>query len=278
MNILNNYLLVFSRWKDFKGRSGLAELWSFKIIDFLIIGLLFLLAHNVTQLFLLACLSGIILAYSLFAFIPYYFLLIRRIHDLGHSGWWSIPILFLNIYIIICLFDSNYSFDSNTISKYFNPYVFALLFSVVLMLGLMYSVIGLCLLFAVGDKRENKYGLPLESSKPSLSVFPKGKITHLEIIYNSLENRYSIAKMNWNGLENCYAIRWNLVLKSWVMIPQRLVSYIDFERFLSEKELYTLIADKILTAVKQQKEINPSLFSLSVSYNLKEIDREKKSL
>lgn len=48
MNILNNYLLVFSRWKDFKGRSGLAELWSFKIIDFLIIGLLFLLAHNVT--------------------------------------------------------------------------------------------------------------------------------------------------------------------------------------------------------------------------------------
>lgn len=104
-------------------------------------------------------------------------------------------------------------------------------------------------------------------------TFPKGQITHLEIIYSSPENRYSIAKMNWNGLENCYAIRWNLVLRSWVMLPQKLVRYIDFERFLSERELYTLIADKILTAVKQQKEINPSLFSLSISYNIKEIDQ-----
>lgn len=51
MNILNNYLLVFSRWKDFKGRSGLVELWSFKIIDFLIIGFLYLLAYNNTAFF-----------------------------------------------------------------------------------------------------------------------------------------------------------------------------------------------------------------------------------
>lgn len=64
-----------------------------------------------------------------------------------------------------------------------------------------------------------------------------------------------------------------MVLKSWVMLPQKLVKYIDFECFLSEKELYTLIAYKILIAVKQQKEINFSLFPLSVSYNFKEIDQ-----
>lgn len=98
---MNNYLLVFSRWKDFKGRSNRSEFWSFKIIGFLIVSFLDLLYQNITQAFVVACIGGIIFVYSLFILIPSISLWVRRFHDIDWSGKWVVFPLIFSVYFYI---------------------------------------------------------------------------------------------------------------------------------------------------------------------------------
>lgn len=85
-NTLHFYFVVYKRAFDFKGRSSLSEFWYFHLISFVIHFLLIIVFRS---LFFLNFLIYIFLSISLG---------IRRMHDLGKSGW-NIIFPFYNIYL-----------------------------------------------------------------------------------------------------------------------------------------------------------------------------------
>ncbi|MCI9286127.1 MAG: DUF805 domain-containing protein [Muribaculaceae bacterium] len=85
----------YSRYADFNGRSTCAEFW-----------------YVVLYLFVANCICSFInewvgYAFSLVNFIPYIAIGVRRMHDIGKSGWWVlinlIPLVGLIWYIILAV-------------------------------------------------------------------------------------------------------------------------------------------------------------------------------
>lgn len=77
------YLKVLRQYADFDGRARRKEFWMFMIINFLI-EVLILALGAITESGLLSSLS---MLYSLFVFIPNLAVSVRRLHDIGKSGW-----------------------------------------------------------------------------------------------------------------------------------------------------------------------------------------------
>lgn len=99
-NVLKNH------YADFSGRTRRKEYWMFVLCQFLIAMLFQILAY--TAVFAEnPTMSGIIFALNfLFSFgvlIPSLAIVVRRLHDVGRSGWWYL-ILFVPIIGVIVLF------------------------------------------------------------------------------------------------------------------------------------------------------------------------------
>lgn len=98
------YLKVVQNYKGFDGRARRKEYWMFTLING-IIYLLLALLMNVAD-----ALSIIFLLYYLGVLIPSIAVTIRRLHDIGKSGWWIlisfIPIVGGIILFIFTLLDS----------------------------------------------------------------------------------------------------------------------------------------------------------------------------
>lgn len=75
--------MFFKNWKDFSGRSTRSEFWYAYIIQMLI----GTIAGNLGMgnLIVTLAITGII---SLILFIPFLAVSVRRLHDIGKSGWW----------------------------------------------------------------------------------------------------------------------------------------------------------------------------------------------
>ncbi|MFT6148370.1 MAG: uncharacterized membrane protein YhaH (DUF805 family) [Saprospiraceae bacterium] len=88
MESFNYYTDVLKKYADFNGRARRSEYWYFilfNIIISIILGIIDGVAGLVT--------FGIADAYSLGVFIPSIAVIVRRMHDLGKSGWYClIPI------------------------------------------------------------------------------------------------------------------------------------------------------------------------------------------
>ncbi|MGB6128328.1 MAG: DUF805 domain-containing protein [Psychrilyobacter sp.] len=85
---MNYYLDVLRKWKNFGGRSDRREYWTFILVNFAInIGLAMAeqMISPENSIF-----SGI---YALFILIPGVAVAIRRLHDIGKSGWMQLIIL-----------------------------------------------------------------------------------------------------------------------------------------------------------------------------------------
>ncbi|MDD9801713.1 MAG: DUF805 domain-containing protein [Deltaproteobacteria bacterium] len=89
------FSLVWSRYAEFQGRSSRMEFWSFYIIYFFISFFLSLFA--LIPLLLGGLIFGAFLAFFfsipgvifwLLYLIPYHAVWVRRLHDVGSSGWW----------------------------------------------------------------------------------------------------------------------------------------------------------------------------------------------
>lgn len=85
---MNYYLAVLRQWKDFDGRSGRREYWTFVLVNFAItMGL-----TMVEQIIFRG--NGITSSlYGLFVLIPGIAVAIRRLHDVGNSGWMQLVML-----------------------------------------------------------------------------------------------------------------------------------------------------------------------------------------
>lgn len=79
---MNYYLKCWKYYADFSGRACLSEYWMFVLIN-LLIGLLLAVPEFVMGREA-SILSSI---YSLIVFIPSLAVFVRRLHDVGKSGW-----------------------------------------------------------------------------------------------------------------------------------------------------------------------------------------------
>ena len=85
---MNYYLKVLRQYKDFYGRADRREYWIFVLVNFAIN----IALAAVDQMIFpeSGVLSGV---YTLFIFIPGITVTIRRLHDIGKSGWMQLVIL-----------------------------------------------------------------------------------------------------------------------------------------------------------------------------------------
>ena len=74
--MLNNYILCLKKYIQFSGRATRSEYWYFILMNFLI--------SLVLGLLKLDLLSNV---YDLFVFLPGLAVFVRRMHDIGRSGW-----------------------------------------------------------------------------------------------------------------------------------------------------------------------------------------------
>jgi uncharacterized membrane protein YhaH (DUF805 family) len=88
------FLMALKKYADFNGRSRRSEYWYFTLIFFVIYFVLFLLT---TQVPAFGILVGI---FALGMLVPSIAVAIRRMHDVGKSGWYCL----IPIYSIILAF------------------------------------------------------------------------------------------------------------------------------------------------------------------------------
>jgi len=93
MNIMEYYTDAFKRFADFNGRATVRQFWMFVLINFAITFAISLIGINTIS-------AG----YSLVAMIPSMAIGVRRLHDIGKSGWYCclafIPLVGVIILII----------------------------------------------------------------------------------------------------------------------------------------------------------------------------------
>lgn len=103
------YLAVLGKYAVFAGRARRKEYWMFSLINFLISFAMGIIALIVTggvgrgYNIITAC-------YALFILIPGIAVSVRRLHDIGRSGWWLwiavVPLLGAIVLLIFAIQDS----------------------------------------------------------------------------------------------------------------------------------------------------------------------------
>ncbi len=101
---MNWYLEVLKKYAVFEGRSRRKEYWMFFLFNFIIS-------------FVLGFVEGLVggpgilyLIYALAVFIPGLAVTVRRLHDIGKSGWWIligiVPLIGAIVLLIFAVMDS----------------------------------------------------------------------------------------------------------------------------------------------------------------------------
>lgn len=263
-NIFLYFILALTRFLDFKGRSNRQEYWSFFSINFLVILLLFLVLPFSVFTFIFSVCFWVIL-------IPNIAIQVRRLHDIGITGKILLPMYVIALSFIIYHFfysvfvqintESDISYGVNTFCSYTVSAIFIIL-------------IVLCLI--KGQSKTNQYGAPYEYRDEDFVqvTIPFGKVSKIDIFYNSPDKQISFSKMTWNAKTNIYALRWNFASRLWIVLPEQVMKYIQFDDLLPNKSCLETILQSILEQIEQAKKSNPEQFSLSVSYEGGDVSEE----
>lgn len=94
------YIQGFKKYAVFSGRSGRTEYWMFVLYDLLMLAAIAILEGLLTG----AGKAGIaVTLYKLGSLLPFCAVYVRRLHDIGRSGWWIwVPV----VNFVMCCFDS----------------------------------------------------------------------------------------------------------------------------------------------------------------------------
>ena len=83
------FLLAWQRASDFSGRSRRKEYWYFQLFNAIVVMFLMLFAIAFSDQGKPAMFPfGLMMAYGVILFVPALAVTIRRLHDIGKSGWW----------------------------------------------------------------------------------------------------------------------------------------------------------------------------------------------
>lgn len=82
MNMIEAVKSVFTQYVGFSGRARRSEYWWFYLANLIVGGILSQLGKNISAF---GVLSGL---YSLAVLLPALAVAVRRLHDIGKSGWW----------------------------------------------------------------------------------------------------------------------------------------------------------------------------------------------
>jgi uncharacterized membrane protein YhaH (DUF805 family) len=105
------FLLAWQRAADFSGRSRRKEYWYFQLFNAIVMIFIGLFAVAFSDQGKPAMIPfGMMFAYGLILFVPALSVTIRRLHDIGKSGWWYfiafIPLIGGIILFVFTLLDS----------------------------------------------------------------------------------------------------------------------------------------------------------------------------
>jgi len=78
------YLGVLKNYAGFSGRARRTEYWMFGLVNFVITLVFYILTFATHSGFFLV----LVLLYALAVLVPSLAVLVRRLHDIGMSGWW----------------------------------------------------------------------------------------------------------------------------------------------------------------------------------------------
>jgi uncharacterized membrane protein YhaH (DUF805 family) len=98
---MNWYIEALKKYADFNGRASRAEYWMFTLISLIIYLFLYLIDKKIMPGSNVQVISSV---YYLAVLLPSLAVNVRRLHDIGRSGWWSliavIPIIGPIVYLI----------------------------------------------------------------------------------------------------------------------------------------------------------------------------------
>lgn len=105
---MNWYLKYWKQYADFSGRARRKEYWIFSLINYIIIFFLYILQIVMIESTLWLIFPIIFFLYAVAVFLPGLAVNIRRLHDIGKSGWWYliylIPIIgAIWLTVLMCL-------------------------------------------------------------------------------------------------------------------------------------------------------------------------------
>ena len=105
---MNWYLKCWKQYADFSGRARRKEYWIFSLINYIIIFFLYILQIVMIEGTLWLIFPIIFFLYAVAVFLPGLAVNIRRLHDIGKSGWWYliylIPIIgAIWLTVLMCL-------------------------------------------------------------------------------------------------------------------------------------------------------------------------------
>ncbi len=99
MSFTEAVISVFTNYANFKGRATRSEYWYFVLFNLIVCAVLTGLTKASSEFAILSML------YSLAAFIPGLAVVVRRLHDVGKSGWWYFIAFVPCVGFIILLLD-----------------------------------------------------------------------------------------------------------------------------------------------------------------------------
>lgn len=145
------------------GRSGRTEVW----VYLLAVTLISVLFSAITAWFLTPALSRwASLAVTLFIAIPVVSLVIRRIHDLGRSGWWSLALALGAVRLLLLdILQGSLGWDARATAERLFTWVDWAVFPA---FGLAYIVV----IAWPGTKRENRFGPPVHLNQARQEQVP----------------------------------------------------------------------------------------------------------
>ena len=132
---MNWYITALKKYAVFKGRSRRKEYWMFTLFQ-IIFGLVataidYAIGSRIDRLN-----YGIVYSlYSLATFIPGMAVTVRRLHDIGKSGWWLVGLFFLVIVAAVMVATATLGSGANAI---YAPIIVGLIFIAVAIVWLVF--------------------------------------------------------------------------------------------------------------------------------------------